>query len=84
MQNINKLNKGELAMNLLNKCTTKEINLLEKAGVHVENKEYTEEELRIYERNIEEYIMNHSSKNGDIPRLSNEYNGILNILIKGN
>ncbi len=35
-------------MNLLNKCTTKEINLLEKAGVHVENKEYTEEELRIY------------------------------------
>ena len=34
-------------MNLLNKCTTKEINLLKKVGVHVENKEYTEEELRI-------------------------------------
>ncbi len=70
-------------MNLLNKCTTKEINLLKKVGVHVENKEYTEEELRIYERNIEEYIMSHSTKNGDIARLTNEYNGILNILIKG-
>lgn len=70
-------------MNLLNKCTTKEINLLKKVGVYVENKEYTEEELRIYERNIEEYIMSHSTKNGDIARLTNEYNGILNILIKG-
>lgn len=57
--------------------------LVKKVGVHVENKEYTEEELRIYERNIEEYIMSHSTKNGDIARLTNEYNGILNILIKG-
>lgn len=71
-------------MNLLEKCTTKEINLLKDIGLNIEDKEYSSEELRRCENYIEEYIMSQSSKNGDIPRLSNEYNGILNILIKGN
>lgn len=70
-------------MNLLNKCTTNEIKLLENIGINLENKEYTKEELRIYESQIEDFIMSHSTKNGDISRLSNQYNSILNTLIKG-
>lgn len=69
-------------MNLLDKCTTNEIKLLEKAGIIVENRDYTNEEIRRCECQIEEFIMNHSTKNGDIGRLSNQYNGILNALIK--
>lgn len=70
-------------MNLLNKYTTNEIKLLENIGINIENKEYTKEELRIYESQIEDFIMSHSTKNGDISRLSNQYNSILNTLIKG-
>lgn len=61
-------------MNLLNECTKNEINLINQAGVKIENKDYTSEELKKCEREITEYIMSHSSKNGDISRLSNEYN----------
>lgn len=67
-------------MNLLNKCTTNEIKLLENIGLNVEDKDYSREELRKYEIYIEEYIMSHSSKNGDISRLSNQYNSILNTM----
>ena len=63
-------------MNLLNNCTTNEIKLLENIGLNVEDKDYSREELRKYEIYIEEYIMSHSSKNGDISRLSNQYNSI--------
>lgn len=71
-------------MNLLKKCTTNEIKLLENIGLNVENKDYTNEELRIYESQIEDFIMSHSIKNDDISKLSNQYNNILNILIRKN
>ncbi len=71
-------------MNLLNKCTTKEIKLLENIGINIENREYTNEELIRYENQIEDFIMSHSTKNGDISRLSNQYSSILNTLVKGN
>lgn len=71
-------------MNLLNKCTTKEIKLLENIGINVEDKEYTNEELRRYECQIEDFIMSHSTKNGDISKLSNQYASILDTLIKEN
>lgn len=71
-------------MNLLNRCTTKEIKLLENIGLNVENKDYTNEELRRYESQIEDFIMSHSTKNGDISKLSNQYNSILNTLVKEN
>ena len=52
---------------------------------HIEIKSHNNiEELRKYEIYIEEYIMSHSSKNGDISRLSNQYNSILNTLVKEN
>lgn len=53
-----------------------EINLIEKAGIKVENRDYTIEELKKYETAITEFIMSYSSKNGDISKLSNEYNSI--------
>ncbi len=71
-------------MNLLNKCTTNEIKLLENIGINIENREYTNQELRRYENQIEDFIMSHSTKNGDISRLSNQYSSILNTLVKGN
>lgn len=51
----------------------KEMELLKIA----ENKvEYTDNEKRYIFRQVTEFIMNHSSKNGDIGRLQNEYEGI--------
>lgn len=69
-------------MNLLNKCTTNEIKLLENIGLNVEDKDYTNEELRRYESQIEDFIMSHSTKNDDISKLSNQYSSILNTLVK--
>lgn len=70
-------------MNLLDKCTTNEIKLLENIGLNVEDKDYTNEELRRYESQIEDFIMSHSTKNRDISELIIQYNSILNTLIKG-
>ncbi|MBR0491834.1 MAG: hypothetical protein IJJ82_07330 [Clostridia bacterium] len=67
-------------MNLINKCTKNEIKLIEKAGVKVENKDYTAAELKKCEADITDYIMSHSSKNGDISKLSCEYSDILSII----
>ena len=64
-------------MNLLNKCTKSEIKLMEEAGITVEDKEYSKQELKICSNQIIGYIMAHSTKNGDIDKLRNEYNGIL-------
>lgn len=69
-------------MNLLNECTKNEIELIKKAGIKLENKDYSTEELKRYETEITEYIMSHSSKNGDISKLSNEYSGIFRIFDK--
>lgn len=69
-------------MNLLNKCTINEIKLLENAGIAVENREYSNEELNRYGYKIEEYIMSHSTKNNEISKLSNQYRSILDTLTK--
>lgn len=67
-------------MNLISKCTNKEVELLKKAGVDITEKDYIIEELKSVEREITEYIMNHSSKNGDIGKLQNEYQSIFRTL----
>lgn len=68
-------------MNLKNSLNEKEINLLEKVGVYVEDRDYSKQELERYAFNIQDYIMSHSLKNGDMNRVSNQYNGILNTLL---
>lgn len=67
-------------MKLLNVCTDREIDLINKAGIKIENKDYSSDELKKLEIDITEYIMNHSSKNGDISKLSNEYRRIFDII----
>lgn len=63
-------------MNLLNKCTKGEIELIERAGIILEDKDYSGEELKICGNEIIEYIMSHSTKNGDIDKLRNQYSSI--------
>lgn len=59
----------------------KEMELLKIAGVNIENKvEYTDDEKRYIFRQVTEFIMNHSSKNGDIGRLQNEYESVFRVV----
>lgn len=67
-------------MNLLSKCTDNEINLIKQAGVIIENKDYTEDELKQFGNQMEEYIMSHSSKNNDIDKLQNNFSRIFRII----
>ena len=67
-------------MNLLNKCTDNEINLIKQAGVIIENKDYTEDEVKQFGNQMEEYIMSHSSKNNDIDKLQNNFSRIFRII----
>lgn len=69
-------------MNLLKECTKKEIELIERAGVVIEDREYTKEDLQKCESEITSYIMSHSSKNGDIDKLQSQYNNIFRIIVK--
>lgn len=69
-------------MNLLKECNENEIKLLQDIGIELEDKEYSNEELRRYEISIEEFIMSHSSKNDDIRRVSNQYNSVLNKIVQ--
>lgn len=59
----------------------KEQELLRKAGVNIENKqEYTTDDKKYIFRQVSEFIMSHSSKNGDIGRLQNEYESIFRVV----
>ena len=55
-------------MNLMKQFSKEEIKLLSNAGINVEDIDYNKEELRKYELEIEEFIMSHSTKNGDISK----------------
>lgn len=68
-------------MNLKNSLNEKEINLLEKAGVYVEDRDYNKQELEKCAFNVQDYIMSHSLKNGDINKISSQYDKIINILL---
>ena len=68
-------------MNLKNNLNEKEINLLRKAGVYVEDRDYNKQELERCAFNIQDYIMSHSLKNGDISKISSKYTCIINKLL---
>lgn len=58
-----------------------EMELLKKAGVNIENKqEFTNEDKKYIFSQVTEFIMSHSSKNGDIARLQNEYESIFRVV----
>lgn len=65
-------------MNILKK--NKERALFTNAGIILEDREYSKEEIKKCALDIEEFIMSHSSKNGAIAKLYNEYYSILSTL----
>lgn len=67
-------------MNLLNKCSKKDIELMKQAGVVLEDKDYSSEQLERCEQEIIDYIMSHSSKNNEIDKLRDKYSGIFRII----
>lgn len=69
-------------MNLYNKINNREMELLKDVGIKIEDKEYLEEDFKRMEQQIVEYIMSASSKNGDIDKLRNKYEGIFRVLDK--
>lgn len=69
-------------MNIYKSFTNKEIDLLSKAGITIEDKEYSTGELNHYAIEIGKYIMSQSSKNGVISKATQEYGRILDILGK--
>jgi hypothetical protein len=64
-------------MNLQEVCTQNEIQLLNDAGIKIENKDYTNDDLKKCQSQIADFIMSHSSKNGAIDKMANKYNNIL-------
>lgn len=69
-------------MNLYEIMNSKEIELLRNAGIQIEDKEYLEEDFKRMEQQIVEYIMLASSKNGDIDKRRNQYEGIFRVILK--
>lgn len=69
-------------MNIFKVMNDNELELLENAGIKIEDKEYLEEDFKRMEQQIVEYIMSASSKNGDIDKLRNKYEGIFRVLDK--
>ena len=55
-------------MNLMKQFSKEDIKLLSNAGINVEDIDYNKEELKKCELEIEEFIMSHSTKNGDIAK----------------
>ena len=69
-------------MNLVKKFTESKLKLLKDAGVNIEDREYSREELRNCEMQVEDFVMSHSFKNGDLSKFGRQYSDILEDLIK--
>ena len=67
-------------MNLYAVMNDKEIKLLKNAGIKVEDKDYLQDDFKIIEHQVIDFIMSASTKNGEIDRLRNQYEGIFKIL----
>lgn len=69
-------------MNLYEVMNDKEKEVLRNAGIQIENKEYLQEDFNRMEQQIVEYIMSASSKNGEIDKRRNLYEGIFRVIVK--
>ena len=67
-------------MNLIENFTQKEIELIKQAGIRLEEKEYSKDELKRCATEIEEYILSHSSKGKEIEKLNNQYASIFSTI----
>lgn len=67
-------------MNLSNALNTEQTTLLNQAGILIQNKDYSKEEISNFFNQTIEYVMNGSLKNNDISKSLEKYNDIINIL----
>lgn len=64
-------------MKVLGNYRAEELRLLKNVGIELEDKEYSREELRKYETEVESFIMSQSTKNGDLDKSMKSYSSIL-------
>ncbi len=70
-------------MNFKKDFSEEQQNLLKKIeNISVENKNYSQDEIKETFNTVSSYIMSKSSKNGDLSKELNNYTGILNKLIE--
>ncbi len=70
-------------MNFKEDFSEEQQNLLKKIeNISVENKNYSQDEIKETFNTVSSYIMSKSSKNGDLSKELNNYTGILNKLIE--
>ena len=67
-------------MNLLNTFTIEQNQLLNEAGIYIQDKDYSRDERKIIFNSIIENVMNKSLKNRDMTNSLQKYNDIINIL----
>lgn len=67
-------------MNLLNTFNAEQTKLLSQAGILIQNKDYSKNEISNFFNETIEYVMNGSLKNNDISNSLKEYNDIISIL----
>lgn len=67
-------------MNLLSTLNLEQTELLSKAGILIQNKDYSKEEISNFFNETIEYVMSRSLKNSDISNSLKEYNDIISIL----
>lgn len=63
-------------MNLYKEFSGKDIELIKKAGINIEDKNYSNEELYRLKTSIIDYIMSASSKNGEIDKRRHQFDSV--------
>lgn len=66
-------------MNLYEECSIEQINLLNRAGVSIENKEYASDEIKYISNKVVNYIISQSKNN--IWKVREEYDEILRKIV---
>ena len=67
-------------MNLSNTFNAEQTKLLNQAGILIQNKDYSKDEVSLFVSEIMKYVMNNSIKNKDISNSLKEYSDIIDIL----
>ena len=65
-------------MNPIKELSKEQQRLLEDAEIKIQEKDYTEEEIKLLENDIIDYIMNKSFKRKDISKIINSYLEVIN------
>lgn len=68
-------------MNLKTELSTKNQNLLSDIGIMIEDREYTQDEIKHFQNEVFTHIMSKSSKNNGISNEMNKYNEVANFLM---